>query len=176
MSKYLLPCECGKNNQVDVSQAGQQIRCECGQLVEVPTLRGVRELERSDEPITESRKSTEWDATRGMIFAGSLLLFVIGAATSYFGYDGLRKTPNIPREVEQEEFATAVDDLSIVEAYELWKTVQESGLGPRGNNVYVNIRAFRSRRQRILTTGIVLCVVGLIGTVVASVGLRRKAA
>ncbi len=176
MSKYLLPCECGKNVLIDVSQAGQQIPCECGQLVEVPTLRGVRELERSDEPVVDSRASTEWDTTRGMLFAGSLLLFVIGGAVSYFGYEGLAITPNATHEVEREAFTAVIDDMTVVDGYEMWKEMKEHGLGPRGANPFVNVRAFRSGRQQALTVGIAICVIGLIGAVVASVGWQRKTA
>lgn len=174
MSKYLLPCKCGKKIPIDLSQAGQQIPCECGTIVEVPTLRGVRELERSEAPVSASESRTEWDPTRGMIFAVSLLLFVTGAAVAYFGYQGLRATPDISNEVEQEEFASAVDDMTVVETYEVWQSIRDSGLGPRGQNVYVNIRKFRSGRKRTLAIGIAMCVIGVVGAIGANVGQSRR--
>jgi hypothetical protein len=176
MSKYLLPCECGKGIVIDASQAGQQIACECGVLLEIPTLRGVRALETVDDATSDSRRSAEWDSSRGLIFAGSLILFVIGAVVAYFGYDGLRATPKISREAETESFDKAIDDMSLEEVYETWKTIREHGLGARGQNVYVNIRKFRADRQRVLTIGIALCVGGLLGAIGATLGRRKSSA
>lgn len=176
MSKYLLPCECGKRIVIDASQAGQQIACECGKRLEVPTLRGVRELEPAQEATPASRPPAEWDSSRGFIFAGSLILFIIGAGIAYFGYDGLRSTPKISRELETETFDKAIDEMSLEEAYEAWKGVREHGLGPRGQNVYVNIRNFRAGRQRTLAIGIALCVGGVLGAGGTMLGRRKASA
>lgn len=111
-----------------------------------------------------------------MIFAGSLILSVIGFSVALFAYNGLRGTPNITREVELESFDEAVDDLSLDEAYEMWKNLRNQGLGPRGQNPYVNFRSFRSGRQRILAVGIVLCVAGLLVAIGATLGRRKPAA
>lgn len=174
MSKYLLPCECGKGIAVDVKQAGQQLTCECGKLLDVPTLRGVRALEPVQESMSESGRKAEWDRTRGMLFAGSLLLCVVGALVAYYGYDGLKAAPNITREVEKATFDKSIDELSLDEAYDTWQSIRDHGLGERGHNVFVNIRAFRARRQKVLVAGIVLCVVGAMGGVGSTLG-RRKA-
>jgi len=176
MSKYLLPCECGKRIAIDASQAGQQIACECGELLEVPTLRGVRALEPVPETTPPLRQAGEWNSSRGVIFAGSLILSVIGAAISYFGYEGLQATPNITREAETESFEKAIDDMSLDEVYEMWKEVRNHGLGPRGQNVFVNIRSFRAERQRILVIGITLCLVGVLGAIGATIGRRKSSA
>jgi hypothetical protein len=175
MSKYLLPCECGQAIAVDVSQAGQQITCECGKRLEVPTLRGVRELEPAPESAASSRPA-EWDASRGMIFAGSLVLFLVGAAISFLGYQGLRTTPNITREIEKESFDKSIDEMSLEEAYETWEHVRDHGLGPRGQNVFVNIRNYREGRQRMLILGIALCVFGLFGAIGSTLGRRKSLA
>lgn len=176
MSKYLLPCECGKEIAVDVKQAGQQIACECGRLLEVPTLRGVRELEPVREIGPSSRQTADWNSSRGMIFAGSLILFAIGGAVSYLGYAGLRATPNVSREVERESFDKSIDAMSLDEMYETWKNVRTHGLGPRGQDMFVEIRAFRTGRQRMLTIGIVLCVVGSLGAIGSVLGRRETSA
>lgn len=46
-AKYLLPCPCGEKIAVEASQAGQEIRCRCGAALEVPTMRGLAQLERA---------------------------------------------------------------------------------------------------------------------------------
>lgn len=40
----LLTCQCGRVQVVSRSQAGQQLPCDCGQSVSVPTLRGMADL------------------------------------------------------------------------------------------------------------------------------------
>lgn len=40
----LLSCECGREHIVAPSQAGQEIKCDCGKIVAVPTLRGLSKL------------------------------------------------------------------------------------------------------------------------------------
>lgn len=176
MSKYFLPCECGKGIAVDVRQAGQQIACECGQLLEVPTLRGIRALEPVGEIEPSSRQTADWNSSRGTIFAGSLILFVIGGIVSYFGYAGLRATPNISREVERESFDTSIDAMSLDEMYDTWQHVRTEGLGPRGHDMFVNIRAYRTGRQRMLTIGVALCVVGSLGAIGSMLGRRETSA
>ena len=173
MSKYLLPCECGKGLIIDTSQAGQRIACDCGVLLEVPTLRGVRALEAVQENPSTSRAAADWDSSRGMIFAGSLILFVIGAGVTYLGYAGWRATPNITREVETELFDEAIDDMSLDEVYETWKDFRERGLGARGENPFVNIRQLRAGRHRTLVIGLALCLGGLFGGM-GSMLRRRK--
>lgn len=174
MSKYLLPCECGKGVAVDIKQAGQQLACECGKLLEVPTLRGVRELEPLSDSASSIPKRADWDRSRGMVFAGSLLLFVLGASVSFVGYQGLRTSPNITREDEMESFDTSIDEMSLDETYATWQMIREHGLGPRGQNIFVNIREFRAGRQRMLTIGIALCVIGALGGMGSVVGLRKN--
>ena len=43
--RYLLPCSCGQSVGVEFRQAGGQVRCACGRVLEVPSLRTIRQLE-----------------------------------------------------------------------------------------------------------------------------------
>ena len=45
MPDYLLSCTCGQKLTVSSRQAGESLRCNCGTILEVPTMRGLRELE-----------------------------------------------------------------------------------------------------------------------------------
>lgn len=76
MSKrYFLPCSCGGQTTIDIGQAGQIVDCEsCGKSLDVPTMRGIREL-----------KSTEVESKVDKIdVAGSAqnFLFVVGLAVT----------------------------------------------------------------------------------------------
>jgi hypothetical protein len=78
---YLLPCPaCSTKLSVVAGQAGQLVRCACGADVEVPTIRGMRELEQvSDEPTTSSR----WTTRHSVAFFG-LLIFAGAFAFSLY--------------------------------------------------------------------------------------------
>jgi hypothetical protein len=69
--KYLLPCSnCGHKTTVETGQAGQMLQCVCGQQVEVPTIRGMRELEtQGGETVSQPR----WNRRRGFMFVGGVI-------------------------------------------------------------------------------------------------------
>lgn len=46
--RYVLPCPCGQETAVEATQAGQEIRCACGAVLEIPSMRGLSELERAE--------------------------------------------------------------------------------------------------------------------------------
>jgi hypothetical protein len=46
-TRYLLPCSCGRKVSVAFTQAGQEIQCACGAVLEIPTMRGLVQLERA---------------------------------------------------------------------------------------------------------------------------------
>ena len=54
----LLSCECGKTHRVSRSQAGQEIKCDCGKILSVPTLRGLANL-----PLAESSPQTPGESS-----------------------------------------------------------------------------------------------------------------
>jgi hypothetical protein len=175
MPKYLLPCKCGNAIAIETSQAGQQIVCSCGAQLEVPTLGAIRGLQPA--PTTAPTKpATEWNASQGMLFAGALILMAIGAAAAYFGYVGLRSTPDVSRETEAASFDKTIDEMSLNQVYDVWKAEREQGLGVRGQNVYVNLRNFRAGRPRILVTGIAFCIIGLLGAIGATLSSRWRTA
>ncbi len=72
--KYLLPCSCGETVTVEGRQAGQQVLCSCGQTLEVPTLQGIRKLEKSaDPPGQPGKKSSLVGVAIGVILLGILI-------------------------------------------------------------------------------------------------------
>jgi hypothetical protein len=71
MSKYLVECTCGNKLPVEIGQAGSQIACSCGNLVDVPTLRKLRHLPPAE--IEVARPASTWSARKGVITASLLL-------------------------------------------------------------------------------------------------------
>ncbi len=81
MSDYLLPCACGQKLPVSTRQAGQAVRCACGAPLEVPTLRGLRQLEQAERPAKASRRA--WGARHRAAFVLVALSLAAAAAAGY---------------------------------------------------------------------------------------------
>jgi hypothetical protein len=116
---YLLPCPaCGNKLSVVMGQAGQIVHCACGADVEVPTIRGLRELEQvSDEPIGASR----WTTRHSVAFLG---LLILAGALAFSLYLHLRAPIFDPSGYEQEVQAASPE-----QSWEHW--MGNLRLGPR---------------------------------------------
>jgi hypothetical protein len=106
MPEYYLPCECGAQTVVSPAQAGQSVHCRCGITLQVPTMRGLRELEAaSDSAAAIPRPETQWDDRHRVAF-----LLVLGAVTcllvaAYLWFS----MPQIQGQPTAEDFAAAVN-------------------------------------------------------------------
>ena len=78
---YLLPCTCGRKNQVEVRQAGETIQCECGASLEVPTMLKMAELEKVQTRQTAGRPT--WGPHQAMILFGALITTVAAGMAVY---------------------------------------------------------------------------------------------
>lgn len=74
MSKYLLPCSCGQKVPVGVHQAGLTVDCACGQQIEVPTRRGITQLEPLIDDVGARAAAGGWGLRQRMIFLATVLL------------------------------------------------------------------------------------------------------
>ena len=62
-TKYLLPCSCGKSVPVETSQAGQEVVCECGLTLTVPSMLKIKKLQQADEIPKKGTKGSTAAAT-----------------------------------------------------------------------------------------------------------------
>lgn len=84
MSRYLLPCSCGKSSSISAAQAGETITCSCGKRLEVPTLRGLRDLERVEPDAATLREAGRtWEDRHRVAF---VLVVIAVAALGTAGY------------------------------------------------------------------------------------------
>lgn len=86
--KYFLPCQCGNQIPVDTRQAGQEVRCDCGTTLEVPTMRGVTALERVEvevevDKLPQPEMSGGWGVLQGVAVMGGVLM-LLGCALFVF--------------------------------------------------------------------------------------------
>jgi hypothetical protein len=79
--KYILSCpKCQRDMPVESGQAGQMLHCACGQQVEVPTIRQLRQLRPADdEPAAVSR----WNRRHGYRFVGGVITAVALVLAGY---------------------------------------------------------------------------------------------
>ncbi len=90
-AKYLLPCSCGKKLTVRARQAGEHVRCECGTELEVPTMRGLSKLSRSDDQ--EETQKPLWSRQQGITFLASAIAIGCAVFTIYLFLERPTITP-----------------------------------------------------------------------------------
>jgi hypothetical protein len=82
-TEYLLPCTCGRAVVVQARQAGQTVRCECGQELPVPTMRELGSLEQRQSQ--QAPVAVAWTTRQALVSLG-LLILLIGIGLTGFVY------------------------------------------------------------------------------------------
>jgi hypothetical protein len=131
--KYLLPCSCGQSVAIEVSQAGDRVRCACGNTLDVPAMRLIRQLPpaAADAPQKQRLRDRSWSLVQRLIFAAGLLLAVGGLGTAAF-YQFWR-TRLITDETPWDNLEQAhqdIDQMGVEKAWELWLLVRTDNIGP----------------------------------------------
>ncbi len=178
--KYLLPCsQCGKQHEVQQTQAGEKLSCPCGNILEVPSFRGFRELKPVGAgPSPRAASRTAGDLPRRLVVVAALLLIAIGLLVSVYG--GLLRTgiyvPERQSSVDP-EIDSRIDDLNPSETLELWTAFRDEGLGP-----YQVPYRFMAEWTKGYYTGMLQVGLGMIGAGIVLLGVaicwpsRRKPA
>ncbi len=103
--RYQLPCSCGRVVLVERSQAGLSISCDCGAALEVPTIRGLAQL----ELVLSASDNSAWTAQHGLLLIGALIVLVAGGAAAW-------RFVHLPEDVYSKE---AVDEFMKEKAEEI---------------------------------------------------------
>lgn len=77
-AQYLLECTCGERHSVETRQAGTTISCQCGKTLEVPTLRGLKELPQKE--VKSDAPPAEWTLRQGIVTAGVIVALILFGA------------------------------------------------------------------------------------------------
>jgi hypothetical protein len=119
MPLHLLTCSCGREIPVELSQAGEQLRCECGATVSVPTFRQLRELPQAVAEPTQVATPRTWSARQGAIAANVIIaaLLLLGASANRFTEPTL---PQFNPAARNQLVTTEIDKLSPAEAWKIW--------------------------------------------------------
>lgn len=167
MARYLLTCSCGQATPVGPAQAGGTLQCSCGQTLNIPTLRGLRELPLADEANTAT---SDWSDLRGALFVGGVLIVLLGASLGgYFTYAASKiDTVDESTKLEARSIA-AIDKLGVDEIYSIWKDVKKVQLEEAETSPHVKaMREFqwKSRAAGVSFAAALLGLLGIIGSLV----------
>ena len=173
---YLLNCSsCDKELHVTKKQAGQEITCECGATVQIPTLRGFSELRAAEDSSTVTAASAEksaWTSWRGPVVAlCSLLLLIAFAFTGYSFFEAFRNDMNYTVEEFIADETTRADLWGPDELSTVWDEFRP-GLTTREPPIFERYNRYADEQQTKGYIGLGVC--GLLGAIVLGVWMTAK--
>lgn len=161
---YQIPCKCGKIHEVSKAQAGSTLTCECGETVQVPTMREIRAysvIERQDpseKHRSEERSSGIRERRTGLLFVLLMgaVLFAGGTAYTYF---------TCPQEPSIENAQSPFD------VWKVWQTLRTGIDTPetRGEMMRTNAIKMSHRWIIIESTCSAVCLLGMLTLLLSSV-------
>lgn len=176
--KYLLPCSCGKSVAVEVSQAGDRVPCDCGNVLNVPAMRLIRQLPAAPvtAPQKERLRDRSWSLMRRLLFAAGLVLVVGGLGTA--AYFQFWRTRLITAESRWDNFEAElqnIDQMNIEQAWDLWMVIRTEAIGPYDPPGFVRGRYYFAYWFKIVIGALSAAVVGgFLMACAAVVGPRAK--
>ncbi len=173
-TKYLLPCLCGATQPIDVAQAGQIVRCQCGRSLDVPTMRDIRRLEQMEVADHRPAPTTDWNRVQGSLFAIGLAVTVIALIIAAFLWiNRMQLDTTKPVIDDTAQINAAIDDSPPVMIWSAWQEVEHHGLGPYIPPDYVLARRESAALLRWMMVLLVIATGGAV-TTIAAFFLRRK--
>lgn len=130
---YRLTCPCGVSHSVSTSQAGQEFHCTCGNTLQVPTLRGLKELPQIDPVASEGPRRKDVDqARRPSILLGTLFVIIVLAVPTaiFFGYQRMKLDTSLTQEADQQQAFEQLDAAGPLQLSEAWDSYSTIPLGP----------------------------------------------
>jgi hypothetical protein len=159
-ARFLLPCECGQSVPIELSQAGQKVRCSCGREVAAPTLRGIRQLKPAVDHAASARPGASWNPVKGALFAAGSTLLLVGLVVAAYNYLLYYQTSQVkPSEEVFAEHLSLIERMTPSELWDHWHFFAEHGLGEHESSVYVQFR--EESRRRLRSVGIASIIAGI---------------
>ncbi|MGA2797531.1 MAG: hypothetical protein ABSE63_08145 [Thermoguttaceae bacterium] len=122
---YLLPCSCGRKIAVQLRQAGETVKCECGNSIDVPTLSNIKKLERFQSPAEPKTVQSYWTFEHGLIFAGGLVILVAIGLGGWLYWSG----PADPyANFTPEQMIQGAATRTPIQSLRLWQALVRGGL------------------------------------------------
>lgn len=160
MARYLLPCSCGQNVEVEAKQAGLQVACKCGKKQEVPTLRGLKQLSLVAGSQQEAAaQASTWGPRQGITFLGVVVLLcgLAGAGVLWFTWPKF-DMPDFDK--FRADSRQAAMEMNLVQAFEAWDGMQKTGFSRNLNPAFRNYEDRSAAHTRWLIASGILAGVG----------------
>jgi hypothetical protein len=167
--RHRFPCACGVEHLVVPSDAGQQIHCSCGKILEVPTLRRLRQLPTSDSDRGDSSGTRRpWSTRQGLLFNVGLVVLVLALfALVFLGRKRSQLSLERPAFPYQEFVAKEVAQWNVNELWQFWTANREVKLDARPTPDYLIARQVARRLDGLLAVAAGFGVVGLVAVCAA---------
>jgi hypothetical protein len=172
-SYYLLPCPCSRKIPVQARQAGERVTCACGTTLEVPTLLGIKKLERAAVSAESIAPRATWTAGHRIIFLGAVIIFAsILVGARLFWIRPIDPSDDYP----PDKVKQMVNASSPIQSWRLWHYWELGGVQRRksGYDIYVTEQKAQYQIYWILLsitagTGLAIAAGGIV-----MVNLKKK--
>lgn len=153
---YLLSCQCGRAVEVDSTQAGLPVTCQCGASLTAPTMRDLVRLPRAGGD-TASGSASGWGPRQGVAFVGALVALIGLAWTGW-------QIWSAPRDlfVRADQIRERAATLAPAELSEQWR-IASGALDPIDLPQIEQYRALQAwhRRWTVVAGGVLLLGIAL---------------
>ncbi len=144
---YLLSCSCGRKHPVESTQAGQSLRCPCGEDLTIPTMQRLRLLERVEQHDSRTSAASTWSTRKKFVLLGAVF-FALGLALSVLVY---RARPQL----------LGVDQLTPLQSLDIWRSyTYRDGIALLPGEI--EFERLRERNTRWLTVTLAIAGLGVI--------------
>jgi hypothetical protein len=169
-AQYFLPCSCGQKVRVEPAQAGGQVACSCGKTVQVPTLRGLKQLEVAPPDAAALRRAAgrRWSPVQGAMFSIGLVVTIISLlvlAVTYLQFaEATTYTQDQTSVINQLE-AEQIDSMNIVDSLQAFYSLRDEGLGEQIEPFWITARRIVSQKRTMMISFAGLAAAGLIAAI-----------
>jgi hypothetical protein len=194
-ARYLVACRCGANFAATLGQAGQDVRCECGQIIAIPLLRELRALPPAAAPATAGTKQARSavssaavssaaasgsaasnSTVRGrVVFAGLLVTVLATLLGVVLLYARAQIVVEWSHQLQSQADSEVIDQMNADEMFQAWHALHSQGLGEKSPTGFMINRNNRATLGRLATWTLAFASVAAVSTIGFSMATRRSA-
>ena len=172
---YQLNCPCGAKHLVTNSQAGQKLDCTCGKSLDIPTLRGLKDLPVVDQLDSEGKRAIDDpDRRRPSLMIGAMfaIIFLAIPTAVFFAYQRLAMDTSLSEQSDRSAAFTQIDASTPAELSSIWYEFSTVSLGTPSKPTFYYVQSTARRRER--NAAIAVAVAVLAGIVAAGISVARR--
>jgi hypothetical protein len=162
--KYQLPCACGQCILIEPRQAGESVTCECGAVLQAPTMLKMSTLETAvEERSVAPSKARHWGTGERMVLLGAVLL-AAAAGLAILAVFWLRPV-SYYEAVGPERIRASYQQLTPWKSWQAWERMKV-GIDPRPD------RRYAAQSRNYLSALGAAAVLAIVGTGLLAQGIR----